>query len=457
MQPDKLICPETKDQPWGQAVARILAAALQAVAPADAVARHLTRQDHHLQAGERAYDLEHFEKIWLVGAGKAGAPMAVATARILGAYLYQGLVVVKEGYAGVSAGLLPHRLEILEAGHPLPDERGVTATRRIHAMLEEAGPDDLVICLISGGGSALLTDPAGPLTLADLQELTRLLLASGATINEINCLRKHLDVVKGGGLARLAAPAHLLALILSDVVGDPLDVIASGPTVPDSTTFTDAWDVLSRYQLLDRAPSRVLQWLKAGVAGTIPETPKPGNDLFERVSNLVVGSNRLAAEAAILQSQAEGFHPLLLTTYLQGEARQAGGFLAAIARQISIGGQPIPRPACIVVGGETTVTLLGDGLGGRNQELALGAVRPLACLPKLALVTLATDGGDGPTDAAGAVVTGETLSQAQRFDMDPDDYLHRNDAYHFFEKLGGLLKPGPTLTNVNDLAFLFAF
>ncbi len=457
MQPDKLICPVTKDQPWGQSVARILAAALQAVNPADAVTRHLTRHNNHMQAGGRAYNLEHFEKIWLVGAGKAGAPMAVATARILGNFLYQGLVVVKEGYAGAPAGGLPPRLEILEAGHPLPDERGVTATRRIRAMLEEAGPNDLVICLISGGGSALLTDPAGLLTLADLQELTRLLLASGATINEINSLRKHLDVIKGGGLARLAAPAHLLTLILSDVVGDPLDVIASGPTVPDSTTFKDAWDVLSRYQLLDRAPLRVLEWLKAGRAGTIPETPKPGNDLFERVTNLVVGSNRLAAEAAILQSQAEGFHPLLLTTYLQGEARQAGGFLAAVARQISTSSQPIPRPACIVVGGETTVTLQGDGLGGRNQELALGAVRPLAYLSKIALVTLATDGGDGPTDAAGAVVTGETLSQAQHFDMDPDDYLRRNDAYHFFEKLGGLLKPGPTLTNVNDLAFLFAF
>jgi glycerate 2-kinase len=391
-----------------------------------------------------------------VGAGKAGMPMAVAAARTLGAYLFQGLVIVKEGYAEGSQAL-PSHLKILEAGHPIPDERGVNATRRIRAMLEEAGPNDLVICLISGGGSALFTDPAGELTLADLQELTRLLLASGATINEINSLRKHLDIVKGGGLARLTAPAHLLTLILSDVVGDPLDVIASGPTVPDPTTFNDAWDVLERYQLLDQTPQHVLYWLQSGKSGKIAETPKPGDDLFDRVTNLVIGSNRLAAEAAILQSQVEGFHPLLLTTYLQGEASQAGGILAAIARQLVASDQPIPRPACLVVGGETTVTLHGDGLGGRNQELALGAVRAMADVPNVALVTFATDGGDGPTDAAGAVVTGDTLSQAQGLSLDPHDYLVRNDAYHFFEKLGALLKSGPTQTNVNDLAFLFAF
>ncbi len=456
MRLEQLSCPLIQGQPWGEAVARILSAALQAVDPARAVERCLSRKNDHLQAGDGSYDLDRFEKIWLVGAGKAGLPMAIAAARTLGAYLYQGLVIVKQGYAA-GAQTLPAHMEILEAGHPIPDERGVKATRRIRAMLEEAGPNDLVICLISGGGSALFTDPAGDLTLADLQELTRLLLGSGATINEINSLRKHLDTVKGGGLARLAAPARLLTLILSDVVGDPLDVIASGPTVPDSSSFDKAWNVLQRYELLARTPPRVLDWLKAGKAGTIPETPKPGDDLFDRVSNLIIGSNRLAAEAAILQSQAEGFHPLLLTTFLQGEARQAGGMLSAIIRQIAESGQPVPRPACIVVGGETTVSLSGNGLGGRNQELALGAVRPLANIPDVALVTLATDGGDGPTDAAGAAVTGDSLSQAMALKLDPDDYLERNDSYHFFEKLGALLKPGPTQTNVNDLAFLFAF
>jgi glycerate 2-kinase len=456
MQPDRLSCPLTQSQPWGDPVARILSAALQAVEPENAVLRCLTRHNDHLQAGERSFDLGQVGNVWLVGAGKAGMPMALAAARTLGAYLYQGLAIVKEGYAE-GQQTLPLRLEILEAGHPIPDARGVSATRRMRAMLEEAGPNDLVICLISGGGSALFTDPAGELTLADLQELTHLLLASGATINEINSLRKHLDTVKGGGLARLAAPAHLLTLILSDVVGDPLDVIASGPTVPDPTTFNDAWEVLRRYDLLEKTPPRVLDWLQAGISGSIPETPKPSDDLFERVTNMVIGSNCLAAEAAVLQSQGEGFHPLLLTTYLQGEARQAGALLAAIARQIAASDQPVPRPACLVVGGETTVTLRGEGLGGRNQELALGAVRALAGIPNVALVTLATDGGDGPTDAAGAVVTGETLSQAQALNMDPDDYLRRNDSYHFFERLGALLKPGPTQTNVNDLALLLAF
>jgi glycerate 2-kinase len=456
MQPERLTCPLTRSQPWGDRVARILAAALQAVDPASAVARCLSRHNHHLQAGEHSYDLEQFKKIWLVGAGKAGLPMAMACAHALEKYLYQGLVIVKEGYAS-GALSMPASLRILEAGHPLPDERGVNATRRMRRMLEEAGPDDLVICLISGGGSALMTDPAGDLTLADLQELTRLLLACGATIDEINSLRKHLDAVKGGGLARLAAPARVLTLILSDVVGDPLDVIASGPTVPDPTTFADAWRVLERYELLPQTPPRVLSWLQAGKSGLIPETPKPDDELFARLTNLVIGSNRLAAEAAILQSQAEGFHPFLLTTFLQGEARQAGGLLAAIARQIATSDQPVPRPACVVVGGETTVTLHGDGLGGRNQELALGAVRLIAGLPNVALVTLATDGGDGPTDAAGAVATGETLYQALQLGLDPDDYLRRNDAYHFFEKLGALLKPGPTQTNVNDLTFIFAF
>jgi glycerate 2-kinase len=454
--PERLTCPLIQNKPWGVALARILTAALGAVDPASVVARSLIRRNDHLQAGEQIYTLDQFEKIWLVGAGKAGVPMAVAAARTLGAYLYQGLVIVKEGYAEGKQEL-PSHLEILEAGHPVPDERGLNATRRMRAMLEEAGPNDLVICLISGGGSALFTDPAGDLTLADLQKLTRLLLASGATINEINSLRKHLDTVKGGGLARLAAPAHLLTLILSDVVGDPLDVIASGPTVADSSTFNEAWEVLERYSLIDQTPAGVLDWLQAGKSARIPETPKPGDDLFERVNNLVVGSNRLAAEAAILQSQVEGFHPLLLTTFLQGEARQTGNMLAAIARQIAASGQPVPRPACIVVGGETTVTVQGDGLGGRNQELALGAVRPMASIPDVALVTLATDGGDGPTDAAGAIVTGESLSQALGLNLDPDDFLRRNDSYHFFDKLGALLKPGPTQTNVNDLAFLFAF
>jgi hydroxypyruvate reductase len=258
--------------------------------------------------------------------------------------------------------------------------------------------------------------------------------------------------VKGGNLARLASPAHLATLILSDVVGDPLDVIASGPTIPDPTTFEEAYDILRRYQITTPKITTVLQRRQADII----ETPKPGDSIFKDVHNLIIGSNRQAAQAAILHALEEGFNTLLLTTYLQGEACQAGKFLGAIARQLATTDHPIPKPAFIVVGGETTVTLQGDGLGGRNTELALSAVEEIAGLDHTALVTLATDGGDGPTDAAGAVVTGDTLAHALQIGVAPADFLVRNDSYHFFEPLGDLLKPGPTQTNVNDLAFIFS-
>ncbi len=359
---------------------------------------------------------------------------------------------------------MPSRCQILEAGHPVPDERGLQATRRIKEILTTAGEEDLVICLISGGGSALMTSPAEDLTLNDLKALTSVLLACGATINQINALRKHLDTVKGGELARLTAPATLVTLILSDVVGDPLDVIASGPSVPDTSTFEEAFQVLERYEILEKIPEPVLRHLSRGRSGKLAETPKPGDPIFERVSNTVIGSNRRAALAALKKAQEEGFHTLLLTTFLQGEARQAGRILASIAREINTSGQPTPRPACIVVGGETTVSLFRAPnepderrLGGRNQELALAAVKDLSLVDGIVLVTLATDGGDGPTDAAGAVVTGETAEKARQAGLDPDEFLLRNDSYHFFEALDDLLKPGPTQTNVNDLAFIFAF
>jgi hydroxypyruvate reductase len=439
---------------WGGAAARILSAALRAVDPAEAVFRNLRRSGDELLVGGKAYDLRQFKRVFLTGAGKAGAPMARAAAQVLGERLAGGIVVVKEGYVG---GAAPEGVEILEAGHPLPDERGVAGAARLLDLLEDTRPDDLVLCLISGGGSALLVSPAPGLTLADLQKLTSALLASGASIDEINTLRKHLDQVKGGQLARLAAPAQLATLILSDVVGDPLDVIASGPTVPDPTTFPQAQAVLDKYDIESRAPEPILRRLWSGVSGEIPETPKEGDPLFERVQNVIIGSNRRAAEAALAQASAEGFNTLLLTTYLQGEARQAGRLLGAIARQIAASGQPVARPACIVAGGETTVTLQGGGgLGGRNQELALSAALEIAGLPEIVVVTLATDGGDGPTDAAGAAATGETAARARSAGLNPQDYLARNDSYHFFDCLGDLLKPGPTLTNVNDLAFIFA-
>lgn len=442
----------------GDKVDRILSASLQAVEPASGLRRFVQRKADQLVIAGQIYDLAAYRRIWAVGAGKAGAAMACAVAEILGEHLDGGLVIVKEGYLQPCAGLKPAQgLRLVEAGHPLPDERGVRATEEMISLLNECQTEDLVICLISGGGSALLTAPVPGISLKDLQALTQLLLASGASIDEVNTLRKHLDRVKGGQLARMVFPAHLATLIVSDVVGSPLDVIASGPTVPDGTTFADAYGVLERYNLVSQVPQSIEAYLQSGRKGEVPETPKEGDPIFANVQNVVIGSNLQAAEAALRQAQQDGFNTLLLTTYLEGEARQAGRLLASIARQIAETGQPIPRPACVVAGGETTVTLQGDGLGGRNQELALGAVEDLSGLRDVALLTLATDGGDGPTDAAGGVVTGETLRRARQLGLHPSDYLRRNDAYHFFEALGDLIITGPTGTNVNDLAFLFVF
>ena len=441
--------------PWGARVARILAAAIAAVDPYAAVTRQCVLAEDRLQVAGKRYPLDEFEHIYVVGAGKAGLPMTQAVFDLLGKRITAGQVIVKEGYANQMTAV--GKVTISEAGHPLPDARGVKATGALLDLLAGTTADDLVICLISGGGSALLTAPVPGVSLDDLRALTDVLLASGATIFEINALRKHLDQVKGGNLAKVAAPAQVLTLVLSDVIGDPLDIIASGPTVPDPNSYADALNVVEKYGLGAQVPASIMDHLLRGVGGDNHETPKPNNPLFEKVSNVLVGNNELAARAALEQARQEGFGTMLLTTALQGEAREVGRALAAILRQVAASGDPRPRPVCIVAGGETTVTLRGSGKGGRNQELALGAVVDLAGLEGVALVTLATDGGDGPTDAAGAVVTGETLARARAAGLDVNAYLANNDAYTCFDALGDLLKPGPTRTNVNDLTFLFGF
>jgi len=446
-----------RHSPHGEKIIAVLEAALQAVEPGAAITRYVKRRGQRLEVGRHDYDLEQFERIYMIGAGKAGAPMAGALARILGDRLSAGTVIVKDGHSASTERSLPPTIQLLEAAHPLPDERGVQATQQIIELLAKAGLRDLVFCLISGGGSALLTAPEPGISLADLQNLTSLLLANGATITEINTLRKHLDRVKGGRLARLAQPAQLVTLVLSDVVGSPLQVIASGPCVPDPSTFQDAWQILARYNLLDQTPAPVVQHLEYGLHGYIPETPKPDDELFDRVHNLLVAGNLQAAEAACQKALTLGFNPLLLTTYLEGEARQAGGFMASIARQAAESDYPARRPACIVAGGETTVTVRGSGKGGRNLEAALGALVGMAGLKDALLITLATDGADGPTDAAGAVISGQSLGRALQQGMSPEDYLTRNDSYTFFARLEDLLITGPTFTNVNDLAFIFTY
>ncbi|MBC8161991.1 MAG: DUF4147 domain-containing protein [Roseiflexaceae bacterium] len=460
MHQDALLTHSLRASPAGPAIARVLAAALEAVDPAVAVRRYLKRAGDTLLVGERAIDLRTVERVFVVGAGKAGLPMAQATAEVLGERLSAGVVIVKDepGF-GLQFDLqsASPNLQFFAAAHPIPDQRGVNGTARIAQLLAGTTARDLVIALISGGGSALLTQPVAGVTLAELQQLTKLLLRCGASIGEINALRKHLDLVKGGGLARMASPAQLAALILSDVVGSPLDVIASGPTVADHSTFADALAVLERYDVTSQVPMAILAHLRRGLAQQVEETLKPGDWRLAQVSNLIIGSNFQAAQAALAQAAALGFNTLLLTTFLQGEARAAGQLLAAIAREVASSGSPLPRPACLVAGGETTVTLRGEGLGGRNQELALAAVVELAGLEHVALITLATDGGDGPTDAAGAVVTGETLRRAGELGLLPEAFLARNDAYNFFQPLGDLLLPGLTRTNVNDLTFIFAW
>jgi glycerate 2-kinase len=428
---------------------RAMAAALDAVEPAAAVERWLRRDGDILDVGGRRYRLSDFERIFVVGAGKAGAPMAAAVERVLGERLTAGLVTVKRGYAG------PTRLVTLrEGGHPLPDAASVAGGRAIEELLSETTERDLVVCLLSGGGSALLTLPEAPVSLEDFQRLTELLLRAGATINELNAVRKHLDAVKGGGLARMAQPAEVVTLILSDVVGNPLDVIASGPTVPDTTTFADAWEVVERFGLVERLPASVASRLRAGLVGTVPETPKPGDAALARVQNVVIASNEQAAQAALRQAESDGLHALLLTTFLEGEAREVGRVVSALARGEAANATPLARPACLILGGETTVTVRGDGRGGRNQELALAAAFPIQGLPEVLIASLATDGTDGPTDAAGAMVDGTTLARAGRAGLDARAALERNDAYPFFERLGDLLVTGPTNTNVNDLVLV---
>lgn len=454
MNPDRLWTTSLQSVPQGMAVTRILSAALSAVEPAAAVQRFLKRDGMILRVGEQHYDLTQYQRVFVVGAGKAGTPMAHAVADVLGDDLYDGCVVVKEGHAATTTS---DQLTIIEAGHPVPDARGVAGGQRVAELLAQTNEQDLIITVLSGGGSALLTLPVDGVSLADLQSLTSTLLSCGASIDEINTLRKHLDQVKGGGLAQLARPSTLITLILSDVVGNPLNVIASGPTVPDPTTFADALAIIERYAVANHVPPSIMEYLQRGLAGEFPETLKPDDAHSINVQNVLIGSNELAAESALMAAQTEGFHTMLLTTFLQGEAREIGRALAAIGRELAATGRPLARPACVVVGGETTVTLRGSGRGGRNQELALASVADLSGLDGIALITLATDGGDGPTDAAGAVVTGTTLQRAQEMNLDPADYLARNDAYPFFASLGDLLLPGPTYTNVNDLAFVFAF
>jgi hydroxypyruvate reductase len=412
----------------------IFRASLAAADPAGAVARHLARRN-----------FDRFRHIYVIGAGKAGASMAQAAERVLGRRITAGLINVKDGH---TAPL--RRIELNQCGHPVPDERGAAGSARIAQIAAAAGRDDLVLCLVSGGASALLPLPAEGITLAEKQATTRLLLACGATIHEINAVRKHISRIKGGQLARLAAPARVESLLLSDVIGDNLDVIGSGPTAPDASTFATVAAIFDRYAIRTRVPASVRTRIERGARGEIPETPKPNDPLFARVRNTVVGGNRLALDAAARAARLLGYRTLILSSTIEGETREIARMHAAIAREISSTGRPIRPPACIITGGETTVTIKGDGLGGRNQEFTLAAALDIAGLPRVVVFSAGTDGSDGPTDAAGAIADGQTLARQP----DARLYLDRNDSYHYFQPLGDLVITGPTNTNVMDVRLI---
>ncbi len=424
-------------------------AGLKAVDPEEAVRRHIEQIGNRLRVGERSYPLDGFRRIIVIGAGKGTAPMAKALEEILGDRLTSGWIIVKYGH-----GLPLKKIRVMEAGHPVPDQAGLEATSFILDRLRECTEEDLVLCAFSGGGSALTPALLPPLSFSEKQKTTQLLLESGATINELNALRKHLSTGKGGQFAKIAYPATVVSLFLSDVIGDPLDVIASGPTVPDPSTFADCLKIVERYGLTQKLPESVLDLLNKGAHGLIEDTPKTGDIVFEKVQNLVVGNNRAALLAAADEARVLGFQPLILSSFFQGEAREIAPALAGIGKEMVVSGHPISPPACILAGGETTVTIRGPGKGGRNQELALAAAIALEDWPRIALLSAGTDGTDGPTDAAGAFADGDTCKEALQKGINPVDYLLNNDSYNFFDQLGQLFKTGPTRTNVMDLICL---
>ncbi len=441
------------DRERREVVKELIQVALAAADPAQAVCRHVKMEKAErgavLQVGDRHYSMVDGTRVFVVGAGKAGARMAEAIEPILGDWLGAGWVNVREDHRSRA-----QRIHVHPAGHPLPDASGLEGTRRMLSMLEGLTEQDVVLVLLSGGASALLEQPVTGVTLEDLRHLTTLLLRSGATIAEMNAVRKHLSQVKGGQLARHAAPAPTVVLVLSDVVGSPFEVIGSGPCAPDPTTFADAWAVLEHHGLVDELPRSVLIHLQRGQQGLVPDTPKPGDPLFEHVQHLLIGDNRMAAQAVLERARESGLNSFLLTSFMEGEADEVGRMLAALAKEEARYGQPLPRPACLILGGETTVTVRGMGQGGRNQQVALSAALALDGWTDLLVATLSTDGVDGPTDAAGAIATGETAARARELGLNPYGHMVGNNAYPFFSALGDLIRTGPTGTNVNDLAFV---
>jgi glycerate-2-kinase len=433
-----------------QCAREIWEAALDAANPTTCLHNALRVQGDLLTVGKTQVKLAG--KLIVIGAGKAASRMAQVVEEILGDRVTDGLIVTKYEH-----GLPLRRIRQVEAGHPIPDAAGVGAVRKMRELLEGLNENDIVICLISGGGSALWPAPAEGITLEQKQEVTALLLRAGATILELNAVRKHLSAIKGGQLAGWAAPARMFSLIMSDVIGDPLDFIASGPTAPDTTSFSEALSIVQKYRV--NVPAPVTERLQAGAGGKIPDTPKPGDPLFRNVENLIIANNRLLVDAAAAKAKALGFAPLILGTEVQGESKDVAAFFAAIAREIDSTGNPVAAPACVLAAGETTVTVRGKGLGGRNQEMALAWALAVGSRPMrrpCCFASVATDGSDGPTEAAGGIVDPSTIQRAVDLGLVPQRYLLDNDSLRFLKATGDLIVTGPTQTNLMDLQILLA-
>ncbi len=432
----------------------IFKVSLKAVDPYEAVKRFVRLDNDKMMLGTEGdmiatLDPSRFDRISIVGAGKATAPMAKAVEDLFGDRISTGMINVKYGFTEK----LVHT-HITEAGHPVPDKNGEQGTRQIIDFLTRTGEKDLIFSLISGGGSALCPLPAADITLAEKQELTRNLLACGASIDEINAVRKHISSSKGGQMARAASPATIVNLMLSDVVGDKMDVIASGPFTPDLSTFEDVRHIIDKYGLKGIPPA-IQKHLQNGLAGRISETPKADDPAFKNVYNLIVGSNMLALQAAGKKARELGYTPLILSSMVEGETKEVARVHTAIAKEALKTGMPFPPPLCVISGGETTVTIRGKGLGGRNQEFCLAAALNLVDESRpVVMLSGGTDGNDGPTDAAGAMIDPLTVKRGSDAGLSAFDYLINNDAYHFFEKTKDLIITGPTNTNVMDVRLI---
>lgn len=429
---------------------QIFRASLKASDPETSIINLLKVKDQKILVDDfkggvpRTYDLKETKRVFVVGFGKASSPMAKAIERVLGEKIDKGIVITKKGCLEKLS-----RIDLIEAAHPVPDKHGFQGTERIVKLLEGAEEKDLVICLISGGGSSLLVAPCKGITLEEKQKLTELLLKSGAAIEEMNAVRKHISRVKGGRLAQKAFPAEMLSLILSDVVGDKLDSIASGPTAPDNSTFSDCIEILKKYGVFEKIPRSIIKHLREN--GKENETPKPGDPFFGNVKNVIVGSNFLALKAAEKKARELGFNALFLSHTVTGDTTRVAMEQSRLAERIKKKGEPISPPACVISGGETTVQVKGCGLGGRNQEFALVSAIQIDGLEDTLILSINTDGTDGPTDAAGAFCDGKTIQKAKKLNLNPKKYLENNDSYNFFRRIGGLIKTGPTKTNVMDI------